>query len=154
MDINPWSRGHTLVVPREHIRDLHEIGPDDLRHVMLAAQRVTGRMLARNVTQDGRTIWATQARLISGAESTLPAALVEKRWSVSHPRYPILMPLARLGCERVVLWNSAGAAAGQLIFHFHVHLIPRYEPDSAEDIRGPSAADADELAAIAAQLTA
>ena len=106
MDINPWSRGHTLVVPREHIRDLHEIGPDDLWHVMLAAQRVTGRMLAR------------------------------------------------LGCERVVLWNSAGAAAGQLIFHFHVHLIPRYEPDSAEDIRGPSAADADELAAIAAQLTA
>src|ERR671914_326706 len=30
MDINPATRGHLLVIPREHAVDLTEIGPDDL----------------------------------------------------------------------------------------------------------------------------
>lgn len=30
----------------------------------------------------------------------------------------------RLGCERVVLWHSSGAAAGQVVAHLHVHVIP------------------------------
>ena len=31
MDINPATRGHALVIPRAHARDLHEIEPEDLR---------------------------------------------------------------------------------------------------------------------------
>ncbi len=30
MDINPWTRGHALVIPREHSRNLYEISDDDL----------------------------------------------------------------------------------------------------------------------------
>ena len=30
MDINPATRGHVLVIPREHSTDLHEIGREDL----------------------------------------------------------------------------------------------------------------------------
>ena len=31
MDINPWTRGHAVVIPREHTRNLYEIGDEDLR---------------------------------------------------------------------------------------------------------------------------
>jgi histidine triad (HIT) family protein len=43
MDINPATRGHTLVVPRRHARNLLEIDPDDLSAVIRAAQRVAQR---------------------------------------------------------------------------------------------------------------
>ena len=35
-----------------------------------------------------------------------------------------------LGCERVHLWNSCGEAAGQVIMHFHLHVIPGRADDS------------------------
>jgi histidine triad (HIT) family protein len=35
----------------------------------------------------------------------------------------------RLGAEGVNLLNAFGAAAWQTVFHFHVHVIPRYEGD-------------------------
>jgi diadenosine tetraphosphate (Ap4A) HIT family hydrolase len=44
MDVNPATRGHALVVPREHYLDLHEIPADELAAVMAAAQRVAGRL--------------------------------------------------------------------------------------------------------------
>lgn len=47
MDINPWTRGHALVIPRDHSRNLYEIPEDDLRHVSVAAQRLALRMRDR-----------------------------------------------------------------------------------------------------------
>ena len=35
----------------------------------------------------------------------------------------------RLGAAGVNLVNSCGAAAWQSVFHFHVHVIPRYQDD-------------------------
>ena len=35
----------------------------------------------------------------------------------------------RLGADGVNLLNSCGAAAWQTVFHFHVHVIPRYDGD-------------------------
>jgi histidine triad (HIT) family protein len=35
----------------------------------------------------------------------------------------------RLGADGVNLLNSVGRAAWQTVFHFHVHVIPRYEGD-------------------------
>ena len=32
MDLNPWTRGHALVIPRRHSRNLYEVDDDDLRH--------------------------------------------------------------------------------------------------------------------------
>ena len=47
MDVNPGTRGHALVVPRAHSRNLYEIGDDDLRHVAVAAGRLARRMRDR-----------------------------------------------------------------------------------------------------------
>jgi histidine triad (HIT) family protein len=35
----------------------------------------------------------------------------------------------RLGADGITLINSTGAAAWQTVFHFHLHVIPRYEDD-------------------------
>ena len=44
MDINPWTRGHAVVIPRRHAADIFEIGDDDLSAVILAAKRLATRM--------------------------------------------------------------------------------------------------------------
>ena len=44
LDINPGTHGHTLVIPKEHARDLLEIAPEDLAAVVQAAQRLAKRM--------------------------------------------------------------------------------------------------------------
>lgn len=36
-----------------------------------------------------------------------------------------------LGCDGVNLLQNNGTAAGQSVFHFHMHLIPRYDEDNA-----------------------
>ncbi len=38
----------------------------------------------------------------------------------------------RLGCTGYNLLQNNGEAAGQTVFHFHMHLIPRYDQDDAE----------------------
>jgi len=82
MDINPGTRGHALVIPKEHARDLLDVEPADLAAVVQAGQRLAKRM---------------------------PEAL---------------------GADGVNLINSCGAAAWQTVFHFHLHVIPRYENDT------------------------
>ena len=43
MDINPWTRGHALVIPKAHSTDIGEIEPDDLAAVAEMAKRVALR---------------------------------------------------------------------------------------------------------------
>ena len=104
MDINPATRGHALVIPRTHVRDLHEIDREDLEAVGAAAQRV-----------------AASAR-------------------------------EKLGADGVTLLNSNGAAAWQTVFHFHMHVIPRYEGDPLRLPWVPAPGDMDDIAAAGAQL--
>jgi len=59
---------------------------------------------------------------------------------------------ARLGADGVNLVNSCGAAAWQTVFHFHVHVVPRYVGDPLELPWVPQPADMDEVAAAAALL--
>src|SRR6476469_799273 len=47
MDISPATKGHALVVPREHAKDIHEIAPADLAAVHVAAKRLAGRVVER-----------------------------------------------------------------------------------------------------------
>jgi histidine triad (HIT) family protein len=47
MDISPATRGHALVVPRNHATDLLEVDPDDLAAVAIAAQRLAARAIDR-----------------------------------------------------------------------------------------------------------
>jgi histidine triad (HIT) family protein len=48
--------------------------------------------------------------------------------------------------------NSCGPAAWQTVFHFHVHVVPRYDDDPLELPWVPSEGDADEIAAVAEKL--
>jgi histidine triad (HIT) family protein len=104
MDINPWTRGHALVIPRAHSRNLYEIADDDLARTMAAAKRLAVRM--RDV----------------------------------------------LGCDGINVLNSCEAAAWQTVFHFHVHLIPRYEDDPLRLPGSPMDVGEDELAHVAGEL--
>jgi histidine triad (HIT) family protein len=58
----------------------------------------------------------------------------------------------RLKADGVNLLQSTGRAASQVVFHFHLHVIPRYEGDGMVNplARGPG--DPDEIAAVAAEL--
>jgi histidine triad (HIT) family protein len=58
----------------------------------------------------------------------------------------------RLGCDGVNVLNAAGQAAWQTVFHFHLHVIPRYEDDPLELPTRPRQAEAEELAAVAGEL--
>jgi histidine triad (HIT) family protein len=104
MDIAPATRGHALVIPREHSADLLSIGAEDLAAVGLAAQRL-----------------ATRAK-------------------------------QRLGADGVNLLNACGAVAFQSVFHFHMHVIPRYEGDPLRLPWVPAPGDSAEIAAAAQEL--
>jgi histidine triad (HIT) family protein len=104
MDINPATRGHALVVPRAHSRDIHDTAPDDLAACAALAARVAAR--ARD----------------------------------------------RLGADGVNLMNSSGAAAWQTVFHFHIHVIPRYNGDPLRLPWKPAPGDSEEIADAAALL--
>lgn len=50
------------------------------------------------------------------------------------------------------LLNSCRPAAWQTVFHFHVHVVPRYDDDPLKLPWVPREGDRDEIAAIAARL--
>jgi histidine triad (HIT) family protein len=104
MDINPATRGHLLVVPRRHTRNLLEIDQADLAAAANMAQR-----MVRRVSE-------------------------------------------RLGAIGVNLLNSCGEAAWQTVFHFHLHVIPRYADDPLRLPWTPAPGDTDEIAAVAREL--
>jgi histidine triad (HIT) family protein len=58
----------------------------------------------------------------------------------------------RLGADGVNLVNSCGAVAWQTVFHFHVHVIPRYEGDPLRLPWVPAPGDPTEIAAAAQEL--
>jgi histidine triad (HIT) family protein len=104
VDINPWTRGHALVIPRAHSRNLYEVDPGDLAAASRGAQRLAVRM--RDT----------------------------------------------LGCAGVNLLNCCEPAAWQTVFHFHVHVIPRYDDDPLRLPAAPQEPGPGELAAIAAEI--
>ena len=58
----------------------------------------------------------------------------------------------RLGADGVNILNACRPAAWQTVFHYHVHVIPRYADDPLRLPWTPHAGDTDEIAAAAAQL--
>ena len=59
---------------------------------------------------------------------------------------------ARVGADGVNLLNSCGAAAWQTVFHFHIHVIPRYRGDPLRLPWIPAPGDPGEIAAAAQEL--
>jgi histidine triad (HIT) family protein len=60
----------------------------------------------------------------------------------------------RLGADGVNVINSCGSAAWQTVFHFHLHVIPRYEGDPLRLPWTPAPGDPQEIVATAAALAA
>ncbi len=58
----------------------------------------------------------------------------------------------RLSADGVNLVNSCGAVAWQTVFHFHVHVIPRYADDPLRLPWIPAPGDPVEIAAAAQEL--
>ena len=48
--------------------------------------------------------------------------------------------------------QNNGSAAGQTVFHYHVHLIPRWDGDGAVGLWQPHASDMNQLKALADQI--
>jgi histidine triad (HIT) family protein len=59
---------------------------------------------------------------------------------------------AALKPDGINIIQNNGAAAGQVIFHYHVHIIPRWEGDTAVRLWKPQSADQDELRELAARI--
>jgi histidine triad (HIT) family protein len=106
MDINPATRGHMLVIPRDHARDLLALDAEDLDACMRAAQRLARRAMDR------------------------------------------------LDADGVNLLNSCGPAAWQTVFHFHVHVVPRYDDDPLELPWTPKPGDEEAIKGAAEALRA
>jgi histidine triad (HIT) family protein len=60
----------------------------------------------------------------------------------------------RLGADGVNLLNACGQAAWQTVFHFHVHVIPRFKDDPLKLPWVPAAGDQDQIQAAAQELDA
>ena len=58
----------------------------------------------------------------------------------------------RLSPDGINLLNSCGSAAWQTVFHFHIHVIPRYAGDPLRLPWTPGPGDPEEIAATAEQL--
>ena len=59
-----------------------------------------------------------------------------------------------LGADGVNLLNSCGRAAWQTVFHFHIHVIPRYDDDPLRLPWVPTQGDPEQIAAAAQDLGA
>ena len=81
LDANPASKGHALIIPKEHYANLYELDDTLAGKAMILAKKMINRL--------------TDV----------------------------------LGCDGYNLVQNNGECAGQTVFHFHLHLIPRYKDD-------------------------
>ena len=81
LDLGPATKGHALILPKNHFANLFEIPEDMDAKAFILAKKIAKKM--KDV----------------------------------------------FGCDGVNIVQNNGVAAGQTVFHFHIHLIPRYEGD-------------------------
>jgi histidine triad (HIT) family protein len=79
LDIMPRSPGHTLVIPKALARNILDIKPDDLAHVVRVAQKIA----------------------IAGKKA--------------------------FQADGITLQQFSEAAGGQVVFHLHMHVMPRID---------------------------
>lgn len=82
LDLGPATRGHALLLPKNHFANLFELDDETAQKAILVAKKMAGKM------KDA------------------------------------------LGADGFNLVQNNGEAAGQTVFHFHMHLIPRYQGDT------------------------
>ena len=102
LDLGPASKGHALLLPKEHYADLFALPDETAEKVLPVAKKIVSRM--KDV----------------------------------------------LGCDGYNLVQNNGECAGQTVFHFHMHMIPRYKDDKVGlswEMGELSDADRDEILA-------
>ena len=82
LDASPATKGHALILPKEHYANMFEIDDDILAKAAKLAKKI-----------------------------------------MTHEK-------EILGCDGYNLVQNNGEAAGQTVFHFHMHLIPRYSDNN------------------------
>ena len=83
LDLGPATKGHALILPKNHFANLFEIPEEVEAKAFVLAKKIATKM---------KKVFA---------------------------------------CDGVNIVQNNGIAAGQTVFHFHIHLIPRYEQDGA-----------------------
>ena len=83
LDASPASKGHALIIPKEHYANLYELDDDKAAKVMVLAKK-----------------------------------MITKLTGILH-------------CDGYNIVQNNNEAAGQTVFHFHMHIIPRYKGDTA-----------------------
>lgn len=100
LDLGPATKGHALILPKEHFANLYELPEETAGEVMKLAKKMMIKMTER------------------------------------------------LGCEGFNLVQNNGDLAGQTVFHFHMHMIPRYQADGQKIGWQPQEAAQEELEEI------
>lgn len=96
MDLNPTSKGHSLIIPKEHCTNIYDIDEDIAAKVMKTAKKLATKMTVA------------------------------------------------LNCDGFNLLQNNGETAGQTMFHFHLHLIPRYKDADNNMLKFTSVSFSDE----------
>lgn len=89
LDAGPATRGHALILPKEHYKNIYEL-PEDIA----AKAFVLAKKLATVMTD-------------------------------------------KLGADGFNIVQNNNEVAGQTVFHFHMHLIPRYKDDNQKILWEP-----------------
>lgn len=104
LDLGPATKGHALILPKDHYANLYELPEEMAGNVMKLAQK-----MATQITE-------------------------------------------KLGCEGFNLVQNNGDLAGQTVYHFHLHLIPRYRADGQTIGWKPQEVSQEELEEVRAQI--
>lgn len=104
MDINPTNIGHTLVVPKKHFENIHDISEEALHQVMN-----TVRKLADPVKK-------------------------------------------AVGADALNIIQNNGREAGQIVFHSHTHIIPRFADDGFRHWKGSRDYEEGEMEKVAEKI--
>jgi histidine triad (HIT) family protein len=123
-----------------------------------------GELPAQIIAQDERTVtFMDIAPATRGHALVIPRRHAQDLWQIELADLSAVAAAARaqarrardrLGAVGVNLLNSCGADAWQTVFHFHMHVIPRYEDDPLRLPWVPKQGDPDEIAAAAEELRA
>lgn len=105
LDLGPATKGHALVLPKNHYANLFELGADEASALVPTAQKVASVMKEK------------------------------------------------LECDGLNLVQNNGETAGQTVFHFHLHIIPRYKEDGQKIGWNPMSPSAEELSELKDRLT-
>ena len=100
LDLGPATRGHALLLPKEHYQDLFALDDETASKVLVTAKKVAGK--------------------------------IKKA----------------MGADGVNVLQNNGALAGQTVFHFHMHMIPRYKDDHAGILWTPGETTQEDMAEI------